>query len=102
MKDLFEIGLNDSEKQVIEVGQKKELTKIGSIKRKRGLFLFMYYKGIVEQVKMTPQEIKLESGICKKTLRAEAIAGALYVQKLNKKNAIRYFEKMGLTINESK
>lgn len=89
--------IQDTEKQFIEANQKKELTKLASIKRKKGLFLFMYHKGKVKKVKLESSVVELGKVNTKRN-KVTTIPGAKYVQALNRKNAIKKFLKSGLFI----
>lgn len=90
----------DSEKQFVEAKQKKELTKLGSIKKRKGLFLFMAYQGVVSKVELTPVGYELGKTNTKRS-SVITIPGAVYVQALNIANAERKFLKKGVTINKT-
>lgn len=104
MKNLFSLysslfGEHANEEKVVEVPQKKELTKKGSIKRRKGQFLFMLHNNNVTKVDTLPQEIQItNTGTTKKRTRVDLIPGAVYIQALNKKNAVRKLTNIGYQI----
>lgn len=74
----------------VVVKQKQELTLLGSIRRRRRLFIFMKYEGVVSKVQMEQSTIDIDGN---KKNRIDVVAGAQYIQALNLKNAIKKFNK---------
>lgn len=100
-----ELTTTNSQENPIEIIKpiKKELTKLGNIRKIKGHKLFCYYQGKVTEVLFEQSDVSI-TDISTKDIKVEhkvtIIPGARYVQKLNLKNAIKYFTNHGLIITQ--
>lgn len=98
-----ELKIKNENKIEIKSEQKKQLKKIGTIRPHKGHSIWKYRNGIVSKLTDADfMETVVDFSNNRKVKKVKVQEGALYVSKLNRKNAEKYFVKMGLPITSNK
>ena len=98
-----ELKIKNENKIEIKAEQKKQQKKSGTIRPHKGHSIWMNRYGIVS--KLTDAdfvETVVDFSNNRKVKKVKVKEGALYVSKLNRKNAEKYFANMGLSITSNK
>ena len=88
---------------VIQTEEKKSLKKIGTIKPYKGHSIWKWKDGIVSKLTEADfTETIVDFSNNRRVKKVKIQEGAIYVSKLNRRNAEKYFRKRGLQIKTNK